>query len=92
MWELALKVNQSFVCWAPKANQKPELWMVPKENQPSLVLEVERVELVQMVNQISPHQGMEVEENSHGQAAESQCCPLESPPFFSFLPWSPQGR
>ena len=31
-------------------------------------------------------------ENSLHQAAESESCPLESQPFFSFLPWSQQGR
>ena len=90
--ELAPKVNQSSTSWVPKVNPQRELWVVPKANQPSLVLEVERVELAQMVNQNSLHQGKEVEKNSHHQAAESQCCPLESPPFSSFLPWSPQGR
>ena len=31
--------------WAPKANPQRGLWVVPKANQPSLVLVVEGVEL-----------------------------------------------
>ena len=89
--ELATKVNQSSACWAPKANPQLGLWVVSKANQPSLVLlEVGGdgtngdAEL-----RIAGEGGRE---NSLHQAAESESCPLESQPFFSFLPWSQQGR
>ena len=43
--ELAPKVNQSSASWAPKANPQRGLWVVPKANQPSLVIMVEGEEL-----------------------------------------------
>ena len=48
--ELAPKVNQSYACWAPKANQKCKLWVVPRANQPGLVNEVERLELAPVLH------------------------------------------
>ena len=86
---MAPKVNQSSACWAPKANPKCKLWVVPRANQPSLVNEVERLELAPVVNQSSAHRGKEAEKDSHHQAAETQRFPLESLPFSSSLPWSP---
>ena len=44
---------------APKANPQRELWVVPKANLPSMVLEVEGVELASMVNQSSTCNGIQ---------------------------------